>query len=66
MPYFEAIGYREPDGQYTWVYLKDGNFQVVGGQNQTLDAAVTAAKNKIATEANVANTSEFRLAANIP
>lgn len=66
MPNFRAEAFREPDGQYSWVYFKDGQFQIVGGQNQTLSAAVNAMRDKIALEPNVANAQTVTLAADIP
>lgn len=66
MPSFKAQAFREPDGQYSWIYFKDNSFQVVGGANLTLNAAVNAMRDKIAAEPNVANATEVTLSAEIP
>lgn len=66
MPRCEATAYREPDGQYSWVYFKDNQFQEIGGANLTLANVVNAMRDKIATEANVGQAKVVTLAAEIP
>lgn len=66
MPSCRAQAYREPDGQYSWMYFKNDQFVEVGGQNQTLAAAFNAMRDKIALEANVGNTQTVSLEVLIP
>ena len=53
MPRCEGRFFREPDGQYTWLYFKDNKFVDVGGANLTLSVAFNGIRDRIAAEPNV-------------
>lgn len=66
MPTCEVRIIREPDGQYSWLYYKDNKYQEFGGANLTLAAAFNAGRDKIAAEANVGQSKEITLIADVP